>query len=104
MQRLVALGICFIGMIWTMAACSIAPIPVGPMPARGGQVGGGEFRPLPGSYGSAPRGTVPRLRVGPSDERPPWLRDLPDPLERHPAPEGWGGDQMAVMRIRPATG
>jgi hypothetical protein len=43
-----------------------------------------------------PRSTLPSLRGEPSDERPPWLRDLPQPLERHPAPQGWGGDHLAA--------
>lgn len=40
---------------------------------------------------------MPRLQGEPSDDRPAWLRDLPQPLERHPAPEGWGGDHLAAV-------
>ena len=47
----------------------------------------------------SPRGTLPRLRGEPSEDRPPWLRDLPQPLERHPAPEGWGGDHLAALHV-----
>jgi hypothetical protein len=43
----------------------------------------------------SPRGVAPRLPGAPSDERPRWLRDLPQQLERYPAPEGWGGDHLA---------
>ncbi len=50
------------------------------------------------------RRTMQRLQGGPSDERPPWLRDLPQPLERHPAPQGWGGDYLAALRIRADAG
>jgi len=46
----------------------------------------------------AQRAIVPMLRGAPSDERPPWLRDLPQPIERHPAPHGWGGDYQAAQR------
>jgi hypothetical protein len=45
-----------------------------------------------------PRMLVPRLRGEPSSERPPWLRDLPEQLERYPAPHGWGGDYLASLR------
>jgi hypothetical protein len=41
------------------------------------------------------RSMLPRLRGLPSDERPPWLRDLPAQLERYPAPQHWGGDNLA---------
>lgn len=34
-----------------------------------------------------PRRTTPRWRGGISDERPTWLRDLPERLERYRAPE-----------------
>lgn len=47
---------------------------------------------------SPPAGALPRLRGIPSDERPPWLRDLPAQLERHPAPQHWGGDNLASRR------
>lgn len=47
----------------------------------------------------APRRPLPPLPSGSSTERPPWLRDLPARIERHPAPEGWGGDYMAALRI-----
>jgi hypothetical protein len=63
--------ICFAGMICLAAACS-AP---------------------------TQRAIVPMLRGAPSDERPPWLRDLPQPLERYPAPQGWGGDNLAAQQI-----
>lgn len=53
---------------------------------------------------SAPGRMMPRLESGPSEDRPPWLRDLPQPLERYPAPEGWGGDHMAALQIRVAAG
>lgn len=49
--------------------------------------------------GPAQRAIVPMLRGAPSDERPPWLRDLPQPLERYPARQGWGGDNMAAQHI-----
>jgi len=42
----------------------------------------------------ASRSVLPRV-LGPSDERPPWLRDLQQPIERYPAPQGWGGDYLA---------
>jgi hypothetical protein len=40
------------------------------------------------------RSVLPRV-LGPSDERPHWLRDLQQPIERYPAPQGWGGDYLA---------
>lgn len=49
---------------------------------------------------TAPRSVMPRLHGGPSDERPPWLRDLPERLERYPAPQGWGGDHLARQDSR----
>jgi hypothetical protein len=49
--------------------------------------------------GPPPRGALPGLHGLPSDERPPWLRDLPERIERYPAPQGWGGDHMAAARI-----
>ena len=50
-----------------------------------------------------PSSTMPHLQRGLSDDRPPWLRDVPAQLERHPAPQGWGGDYLAdVPRARPA--
>jgi len=47
--------------------------------------------------GPAQRSVLPTLRGAPSSDRPPWLRDLPVPLERHPAPQGWGGDSLAAV-------
>lgn len=47
----------------------------------------------------APPRLLPPLPSGSSIERPPWLGDLPARIERHPAPEGWGGDHMAVRLI-----
>jgi hypothetical protein len=52
----------------------------------------------------AQRAIVPMLRGAPSDERPPWLRDLPQPLERYPAPQGWGGDNLAAQQIGGVAG
>ncbi len=67
MRHPVALGICVAVMAFTLAACST----------------------------TSPTSVMPRLRGMPSDERPPWLRDLPEQLERYPAPQGWGGDHLA---------
>lgn len=44
---------------------------------------------------TAPQRDLPLLRGAPSSERPAWLRDLPVPLERFPAPQRWGGDYLA---------
>jgi hypothetical protein len=44
------------------------------------------------------------LRGAPSDERPPWLRDLPQPIERYPAPQGWGGDNLAAQQTGVGAG
>lgn len=44
------------------------------------------------------------LRGAPSDERPPWLRDLPQPIERFPAPQDWGGDNLAAQQARVSVG
>jgi hypothetical protein len=52
----------------------------------------------------APRSMLPPLPRGPSDDRPAWLRDLPQPLERHPAPQGWGGDHLAAVQIDLSAG
>ena len=68
MRRLALPSLCLAGLVLVAAACS----------------------------GPPPRSMTPRLRPGPSDERPPWLRDLPVPLERYPAPQGWGGDYLAA--------
>jgi hypothetical protein len=51
-----------------------------------------------------PRSMLPPLPGASSTERPPWLRDLPDHLERYPAPQGWGGDYMASVRTLPDEG
>ena len=51
-----------------------------------------------------PSSTMPHLQRGLSDDRPPWLRDVPAQLERHPAPQGWGGDYLAAAQIRPDLG
>ncbi len=45
-----------------------------------------------------PRRMLPTLREVPSDERPSWYRNLPVPLERYPAPQGWGGDYLAMTK------
>lgn len=50
------------------------------------------------------RTTMQRLQGGPSDDRPPWLRDLPEQIERHPAPQGWGGDHLAAAQGRVGPG
>jgi hypothetical protein len=52
----------------------------------------------------AQRAIVPMLRGAPSDERPPWLRDLPQPIERYPAPHGWGGDNLAAQQTGMTAG
>jgi hypothetical protein len=52
----------------------------------------------------APRRMLAPLPDGSSTERPPWLRELPARIERHPAPEGWGGDHMAALSITLAAG
>ena len=54
--------------------------------------------------GPAQRSVLPTLRGAPSSDRPPWLRDLPVPLERHPAPQGWGGDSLADLWTAEAMG
>jgi hypothetical protein len=54
--------------------------------------------------GPAQRAIVPMLRGAPSDERPPWLRDLQQPIERYPAPQGWGGDNLAAQRMNTSAG
>ncbi|WP_244408219.1 hypothetical protein [Roseomonas fluvialis] len=54
--------------------------------------------------GPAQRAVVPMLRGGPSDERPPWLRELPQPIERYPAPQGWGGDNLAAQQFGVGAG
>ncbi|MEJ1936816.1 hypothetical protein WDZ92_42025, partial [Nostoc sp. NIES-2111] len=104
MQGPVTLSIHFIGVIWTMVACSTPPTPVGAMAAREAQVGGGESWPLSRQCRSAPRGTSRRWRFAPSDGGSPGLRNPPQPLERYPAPEGWGGDQTAVVDPRVGAG
>jgi hypothetical protein len=53
--------------------------------------------------GAPQRDRLPMLREGPSTERPPWLRDLPAQIERYPAPQGWGGDNLAVAQPRAAA-
>lgn len=59
---------------------------------------------MAGCFDVSMRRMVPRFLEGPSDERPSWLRDLPQPLERYPAPEGWGGDHLAALQIRVGAG
>lgn len=54
--------------------------------------------------GASQRNGLPMLRDAPSTERPPWLRDLPAQIERYPAPQGWGGDNLATARLRVAAG
>jgi len=54
--------------------------------------------------GSAPLGVLPTLRGAPSTDRPAWLRDLPAQIERHPAPQGWGGDSLAGLWKAEANG
>lgn len=49
---------------------------------------------------SSTRSLLPRLKGPPSDDRPAWLRDLPAQLERHPVPQGWGGDHLAALQSR----
>jgi len=59
---------------------------------------------LAGCSEAPARRMLPRFMQGPSDERPPWLRDPPQPVERLPAPEGWGGDHLAGPSTGPAAG
>ncbi|CAH0173330.1 hypothetical protein [Roseomonas sp. CECT 9278] len=54
--------------------------------------------------GASPRDGLPMLRDAPSTERPPWLRDLPAQIERYPAPQGWGGDNLAAAWPRAVAG
>ena len=57
-----------------------------------------------GCSAALPRGMLPPLPRGPSEDRPPWLRDLPVKLERYPAPHGWGGDNLAQAGDGVASG
>ena len=71
MRQIRSLGVCLAAVLGSASACS----------------------------GPVQRAVVPMLRGAPSDERPTWLRDLPQPLERYPAPQGWGGDYLAAARL-----
>ena len=65
---------------------------------------GGAACLIAGCSDASMRRMMPRFLEGPSDERPSWLRDPPQQLERHPAPQGWGGDYLAAAQIRPDLG
>lgn len=76
LRQVGAVGLCVVAVLGSAAACS----------------------------GPAQRAVVPTLRGAPSDERPPWLRELPQPIERYPAPQGWGGDNLAARQIGMGAG
>jgi hypothetical protein len=77
-MRLVVLGI-LLGAAGLLAGCAATPPP--PDPRSGGAAAGPAAE-----EGQVPRRARLRWR-GISDERPPWLRDLPAEIERYRAPE-----------------
>ncbi|WP_372620577.1 hypothetical protein [Falsiroseomonas sp.] len=95
-----------IGASLTLAACGTAPGPdlSGPAPAGAPRTVQNLPEGVAGPASDAPffpfgGARLPRLRGwSQDDERPPWLRDLPEQLERHPVPDRWPNDTLAKLR------